>query len=90
MKCDCPLPCESCECLSTLPLVSKKIQRPPSAALIAQKEQKQLTPMKAIRHKCLDCCCGSFLEVKLCTVIGCALHRYRFGRRPVKGGEECG
>lgn len=27
----------------------------------------KLTPMKAIRKKCLDCCCGQRLEVKLCT-----------------------
>lgn len=29
---------------------------------------KVLTPMKAIRAKCLDCCCGSSVEVKLCPV----------------------
>ena len=26
-----------------------------------------MTPMKAIRAKCLDCCCGSSNEVRLCT-----------------------
>ena len=27
------------------------------------------TPLNAIRRKCLDCCCGSSSEVKLCTLI---------------------
>ena len=40
------------------------------------------TPLKAIRRKCLDCCCGSSSEVKLCTVDQCALWPYRFGRNP--------
>ena len=40
------------------------------------------TPMKAIRAKCLDCCCGSSNEVKLCTVKRCPLYKYRFGKRP--------
>jgi hypothetical protein len=40
------------------------------------------TPMKAIRRKCLDCCCGSSREVSLCPVHSCSLHPYRFGKRP--------
>lgn len=46
-----------------------------------------MTPMKAIRAKCLDCCCGSFQEVRLCTVEKCPLYPYRFGKRP-KGYED--
>jgi hypothetical protein len=42
------------------------------------------TPIKAMRAKCLDCCCGSTKEVRLCPVIECALYPYRFGRRPTK------
>lgn len=42
----------------------------------------KLTPMKAIRKKCLDCCCGSFTEVTQCTVKTCALYEYRSGHRP--------
>ena len=41
-----------------------------------------MTPMKAIRAKCLDCCCGSFHEVRLCTAEKCPLYPYRFGKRP--------
>ena len=41
-----------------------------------------MTPIKAIRAKCLDCCCNSAHEVRLCTCVNCALWPYRFGKRP--------
>lgn len=41
-------------------------------------------PVKAIRAKCLDCCCGSELEVKLCPCEDCPLHPYRFGKNPFR------
>jgi hypothetical protein len=41
-----------------------------------------LTPLKAIRAKCLDCCCFSAHEVKLCPVVKCPLHHLRLGIRP--------
>ena len=42
-----------------------------------------LTPMKAIRKKCLDCS-GTAQEVRLCTCEdNCPLWPYRFGHRPV-------
>jgi hypothetical protein len=40
------------------------------------------TPMKAIRAKCVDCCCGNAMEVRECTVKSCALWPYRMGRYP--------
>ena len=46
----------------------------------------KLTPLKAMRKKCIECCGGSYKEVKLCTDQDCTLHRYRFGKRPT--GEE--
>lgn len=42
----------------------------------------KLTPMKAIRAKCLDCCCGQSKEVRLCTAEKCPLYPYRMGKRP--------
>jgi len=42
-------------------------------------------PMKAIRRKCLDCCCGSTKEVQLCQVHDCSLFPYRLGTRPGTG-----
>lgn len=45
-------------------------------------EGKRTSPLKAIRLKCLDCCCGSSNEVKLCPVAGCALYPFREGINP--------
>lgn len=41
--------------------------------------------MRAIRLKCIDCCCGFHSEVKLCTKgpdskVPCPLWGYRFGK----------
>lgn len=41
---------------------------------------QRLTPTKAIRAKCLDCCCGQQAEVRLCQILTCPLWRYRMGR----------
>lgn len=45
-------------------------------------EEKRLTPIKAIRAKCLDCSCGSSDEVKLCPITSCPLYPYRLGHNP--------
>ena len=45
-------------------------------------QYKILTPIKSIRAKCLDCCCGQKQEVKLCMSKDCPLHPYRLGHRP--------
>lgn len=47
-----------------------------------------MTPMKAIRAKCLDCCCGSSNEVRLCTAESCALHPFRLGKNPYRAKRE--
>ena len=39
-----------------------------------------MTPLKAIRAKCLDCCGGQAHEVKLCVVADCPLYPFRFGK----------
>lgn len=41
-----------------------------------------LTPIKAIRAKCLDCCGGSAKEVRGCSAPHCPLFPYRLGHRP--------
>ena len=46
--------------------------------------KKKLTPIQSIREKCLDCCCGSYKEIRLCTIKDCALYPYRMGTRPSK------
>ena len=40
----------------------------------------RLTPTKAIRVKCMDCCCQQQAEVRRCSVKTCALWRFRMGR----------
>ena len=40
-----------------------------------------MTPMKAIRAKCLDCC-YQYKEVELCPCKACSLWPYRFGKNP--------
>ena len=44
--------------------------------------RKKLTPIKAIRAKCLDCSGYQPKEVRLCPVRDCHLWPYRMGRRP--------
>lgn len=42
-----------------------------------------LSPLKAIRAKCLDCS-YTRTEVKLCPVTDCPLYPYRFGKNPYR------
>ena len=42
------------------------------------------TPLKAIRAKCLDCCCGSAYEVKNCVIHDCELYPFRLGSNPFR------
>ncbi len=43
---------------------------------------KGLTPIKAIRAKCIDCSGDQLKEVRLCPVTDCDLWPYRMGKRP--------
>lgn len=46
-------------------------------------EQNVITsPLKAIRAKCLDCCCGQSPEVGQCTSSQCPLWAFRYGKNP--------
>jgi len=42
----------------------------------------KLTPIKAIRAKCLECSAGSYKEVAECPIGSCPLYLYRYGKRP--------
>ena len=46
------------------------------------------TPIKAIRAKCLDCCCDQPNEVKLCVSENCALYPFRLGKNPYRAKRE--
>lgn len=43
---------------------------------------EKISYSRAIREKCLNCCCGQEKEVALCEVKDCPLFPYRFGCRP--------
>ena len=45
-------------------------------------------PVKAIRAKCLDCCCGQTKEVTLCVSSACPLYPFRFGKNPYRSKRE--
>ena len=45
-----------------------------------------LSPLKAIRAKCLDCMCGQVQEVRLCPCTDCPLYPYRMGHNPNRKG----
>jgi len=45
-----------------------------------------LSPLKAIRKKCLDCSMGSKKEVRLCPMTDCPLYPYRMGHNPNRKG----
>lgn len=45
-----------------------------------------MTPLKAIRAKCLDCMCEQPSEVRLCPCEDCPLYPYRMGHNPSRTG----
>lgn len=47
---------------------------------------KEITPMKAIRQKCLDCSCGQVSEIKECPIKKCPLYSFRMGYKLDENG----
>lgn len=41
-----------------------------------------MTPMQAIRAKCIDCVCGQIAEIPRCPAKDCPLYEYRSGHNP--------
>ena len=50
-------------------------------------EQMKITPLRAIRAKCMECTLDSYKEIRECTMSKCPLHQYRMGHRPKKEGD---
>ena len=44
-----------------------------------------VSPLRALRLKCLDCCNGSAREVRLCTAVDCPSWPFWMGRNPWAG-----
>lgn len=55
---------------------------PPTAAVAKKAGHERKSPMKAIREKCLDCCCGQQSEIRACQSVKCALWPFRSGAHP--------
>ena len=45
-------------------------------------DQKILTPLRAIRAKCVNCSAWSMKEVRECVMLDCPLYPYRLGKSP--------
>ena len=41
--------------------------------------RERITRSKAIRMKCIDCCCGNRAEVRKCPSMDCPLYPFRMG-----------
>jgi hypothetical protein len=54
----------------------------PLAILSAYHAEKN--PLKALRARCLDCCCGSSSEVCKCTAVNCPAWPFRMGVNPFR------
>ena len=48
---------------------------------------ERVSRSKAIRLKCIDCCCGNMAEVRKCPAENCHLWRYRMGKE-IKDSDE--
>lgn len=43
---------------------------------------KRMSPMAALRARCIDCCSGNKAEVRHCTAIKCPSWPFRMGKNP--------
>jgi hypothetical protein len=55
---------------------------PPTAEAAREAKHEPVSPLRAIRAKCLDCCCGQISEVRRCEAVSCPLWPFRAGRHP--------
>ena len=61
------------------------VGRDPRSMSMGELEQlghARLSPVWALRLRCLDCCNGSAQEVRLCTAVDCPSWPFRMGRNP--------
>jgi hypothetical protein len=55
---------------------------PPNRDAASRAGHKPMSPVEAIRQKCLDCSGQQPAEVKLCEMVTCPLWPFRAGRHP--------
>lgn len=56
-----------------------------SADELTQLGHARVSPLRALRLKCLDCCNDSAQEVRLCTAVDCPSWPFRTGKNPWTG-----
>ena len=56
-----------------------------SAEDLAQLGHARVSPLRALRLKCLDCCNESAQEVRLCMALDCPSWPFRMGKNPWSG-----
>jgi hypothetical protein len=63
-------------------LIGKDPREVPSEILALYHRERN--PLKAIRARCLDCCCGNAAEVRKCTAVACPSWPFRLGVNPFR------
>jgi hypothetical protein len=63
-------------------LVGRDPREVPSETLSLYHREKN--PLKALRARCLDCCCGVSSEVRKCTAVNCPSWPFRMGVNPFR------
>ena len=61
------------------------VDRDPRCMSVDELEQlghARVSPLRALRLKCLDCCDGSASRVRLCTAVDCPSWPFRMGKNP--------
>ena len=53
-----------------------------SAEELTQLGHARVSPLRALRMKCLDCCSGSAQEVRFCTAVDCPSWPFRMAKNP--------
>lgn len=51
---------------------------------ILSRYYRETNPLKAIRARCLDCCCGNASEVRKCVAVDCPSWPFRMGVNPFR------
>jgi hypothetical protein len=51
---------------------------------ILSRYHREANPLRALRARCLDCCCGSANEVRKCTAVVCPSWPFRLGINPFR------
>ena len=65
-------------------IIMKKYEKTNKEILAKIEQGKRVPILRILRYKCLECCCWQSNEVRLCGIKDCILHKFRFGRNPVK------